>query len=86
MGTIQMTNLERLEAIRTHRARTLVMYNSFAAPIKLSGKVTGSMAIKIAYEQADREEYALKFKRILDSLDRQEREVTAKLALEEVSA
>lgn len=80
-----MTNLAtRLQDVRTHRSRVNVMYQSVAAPVQLSGKMTGSVTIKMAYEQADREEYAIRFKRILDSLDRQEQEILARM--EEVSA
>lgn len=75
-----MSNLAaRLEAIRTHRSRVDVMYQAVAAPTKLQGKVSGSMAIKLMYEQVGREEYARRFKNVLDDLDRQEQDVLAKM-------
>jgi hypothetical protein len=71
-----------LQEIRTLRSQVNIMYQAVAAPIQMPGKVTGNMAIKMAYEQAGREEYANRFKRVLDDLDKQERDVLAKIAEE----
>lgn len=80
-----MTDLTtRLQQIRSLRAHVDLMYQSVAAPIKLPGKVSGSMAIKMAYEQKGREEFADRFKRTLDDLDQQEREILEKIEIEEL--
>jgi hypothetical protein len=78
-----MTDLTtRLEQIRSLRAHTNVMYQSVAAPVQLPGKKTAAMAIKMAYEQVGREQFAERFKRVLDDLDQQERAILIKMALE----
>ncbi len=81
-----MTSLtERLQHVRTLRSQVEPMYQSMAAPTRLPGRVSGSMAIKMVYEQANREEHAARFKAVLDDLDQQEQEILTKLEAQEVA-
>lgn len=71
-----MINIEsRLKNIRTLRSQVDVMYQSMVAPVQLQGKRTADIVIKMAYEQMGREEFAARFKRIIDGLDKQERDI-----------
>lgn len=81
-----MTDLAtRLQDVRTARSRVEIMSQCVGDPVRLPGRVSGSMAIKMVYQQANREQYVTRFRAVLDDLDQQERDLLAKLAIHEES-
>ena len=73
----------KLQEIHTLRSQVDIMYQAVAEPTRLPGRVSGSMAIKMVYQQAIREQHAARFQAVLDDLDKQEQEILAKIAAHE---